>query len=76
MTGWARLTSQRPDGTRVHQILSDYQWLDGENFGFGYLRVVHLDYDTKKLHVRTFSPFLNAYLEDDPNQFTLDLSVD
>jgi hypothetical protein len=56
--------------------LSDYQWLDGENLGFGYLRVVHLDYDTKKLHVRTFSPFLNAYLEDDPNQFTLDLNLD
>jgi hypothetical protein len=76
MTGWARLTSVRPDGTRVHQILSDYQWLEGKNFGFGYLRVVQLDYDAKKIHVRTFSPFLNAPLEDDPNQFTLDLNLD
>jgi hypothetical protein len=75
MTGWARLTSVRPDGTSVHQILSDYQWLDGENFGFGYLRVVQLDYEAKKIHVRTFSPFLKASLEDDPNQFTLDLNL-
>jgi hypothetical protein len=75
MTGWSRLSSVRPDGTSVHQILSDYQWLQGENFGFGYLRVVQLDYDNKKIQVRTFSPFLNAYLEDDPNQFTLDLNL-
>jgi hypothetical protein len=76
MTGWARLTSVRPDGTTVHQILSDYQWLEGQDFGFGYLRVVQLDYDAKKIHVRTFSPFLNAPLEDEPNQFTLDLNLD
>jgi len=76
MTGWSRLTSARPDGTTVHQILSDYQWLDGENFGFGYLRLVQLDYDSKKIQVRTFSPFRKASLDDAPNQFTLDLNLD
>lgn len=72
-TGWARLTSTRPDGTSVHQVLSDYQWLDGKNFGFGYLRVLQLDYAKKTVAVQTYSPYLNVYLTDDANQFTLDL---
>jgi hypothetical protein len=75
MTGWAHLTSTRPDGTSVHQMLSDYQWVNGENFGFGYLRVVQLDYSSKKIKVQTFSPYLNAFLTDDPDQFTLDLNL-
>jgi len=75
MTGWSRLTSTRPDGTTVHQMLSDYQWLDGENFGFGYLRVLQLDYSNRKIQVQTFSPYRNAFLTDDPNQFTLDLNL-
>jgi hypothetical protein len=74
-TGWARLTSTRPDGTSAHQMLSDYQWLYGDSFGYGYLRIVQLDYDKKKIQVRTYSPYLNAYMDDDQNQFTLDLNL-
>jgi hypothetical protein len=74
-TGAARLTSTRPDGTTVHQMLSDYQWLEGQNFGFGYMRVVQLDYDKKTIQVQTYSPYLNQYLEDDLNKFTLDLNL-
>lgn len=75
MTGWARQTSTRPDGTTVHEMLSDYQWLNGENFGYGYLRVVQFDYGSKTIQVQTFSPYLNAFLTDDPNQFMLDLNL-
>lgn len=75
MSGAARLTSTRPDGTTVHQMLSDYQWLDGENFGFGYLRVVKLDWDAKKIDVQTYSPYLNQFMTDDDNQFSLDLNL-
>lgn len=75
MTGAARLTSTRPDGTTVHQMLSDYQWLEGENFGFGYLRVLKLDYDKKTIDVQTYSPHLNQYLTDNNNQFSLDLNL-
>jgi len=74
-TGWARMTSTRPDGTSVHQVLSDYQWLDGKNFGFGYLRVLQLDYVKKTIAVQTYSPYLQQYLTDDANQFTLDLNL-
>jgi 3',5'-cyclic AMP phosphodiesterase CpdA len=76
-TGFARLTSTRPDGSRVHQILSDYQWyrIDKSDYygGAGYLRVLQLDYGKKTLAVQTYSPYLNVYLTDDANQFTLDL---
>jgi hypothetical protein len=75
MTGAARLTSTRPDGTTVHQMLSDYQWLEGQNFGFGYLRVVKLDYDKKTIDVQTYSPYLDQYMTDGDNQFSLDLNL-
>lgn len=76
-TGWARLTSTRPDGTTVHQMLSDYQWYKGEQFGRGYLRVVQLDYGKKTIQVQTYSPYRNDFFPDEPdqNQFTLDLNL-
>lgn len=73
-TGGARLTSTRPDGSRVYQMLSDYQWLGGANFGFGYLRLVTFDYHNRTIAVRTYSPYLGQYLADGENQFTLDMN--
>ena len=74
-TGSARLTSTRPDGSRVHQMLSDYQWLDRINFGYGYLRVLQFDYDKKEIRALTYSPYLDQYLTDDTNQFTVSLEL-
>jgi Calcineurin-like phosphoesterase len=74
-TGGARLTSTRPDGSRVHQMLSDYQWYKGEDFGFGYMRVLQFDYSKKTIQVETYSPYTDDYLTDDANQFTLDLNL-
>jgi 3',5'-cyclic AMP phosphodiesterase CpdA len=71
----ARLTSTRPDGSRVHQMLSDYQWLNGPYFGYGYLRVLQFDFAQKTIQVRTYSPYMDDYLTDDANQFTLDLNL-
>lgn len=73
-TGGARMSSSRPDGSVVHQMLSDYQWLDGVDFGFGYLRVVKFDYASKTIRVQTYSPYLDSYLTDDENQFTLNMN--
>ena len=74
-SGAARLRSTRPDGSVVHQMLSDYQWWGdgGPNFGYGWLRVLQLDYAKKTIRVQTYSPYLQSYLTDDANQFTLDL---
>jgi hypothetical protein len=71
----ARLTSTRPDGSRVHQMLSDYQWLNEQDFGYGYLRVLKFDYGKKTIQVQTYSPYMNGYLTDDANQFALDLNL-
>jgi 3',5'-cyclic AMP phosphodiesterase CpdA len=73
--GAARLTSTRPDGSKVHQILSDYQWLDGVYDGYGYLRQMTFDYDKKEIRVRTYSPSRDNYFTDDANQFTLSLEL-
>jgi 3',5'-cyclic AMP phosphodiesterase CpdA len=77
--GVARLTSVRPDGSRVHQILSDYQWLyqgdDNYEGGSGFLRLVAFDYADQAIHVETYSPYLDRYLTDDGNQFTLPLDL-
>jgi hypothetical protein len=71
--GAARLTSTRPDGSRVHQMLADYQWLvDG---GSGYLRALEFDYDKKEIRVETYSPTLDQFLTDDANQFTVSLEL-
>jgi len=74
-TGWARLSSTRPNGSVVHQMLSDYQWYrtDQSDYygGGGYLRVVQFDFSKKQLNVRTYSPYLDQYLTDDANQFSL-----
>jgi hypothetical protein len=72
-TGGARLTSTRPDGSVVHQMLSDYQWLEAQDFGFGYLRILRFDFAKKTIDVVTYSPYLQKYLTDAENQFTLDL---
>jgi hypothetical protein len=74
MTGYARRTDTRPDGTTVHQMLSDHQWIRNSNNGYGYLRVIRLDYVSKKINVQSYSPNENAYLTDDANQFSLDLN--
>jgi hypothetical protein len=76
-TGWARLSSTRPDGSVVHQLLSDYQWWGdgGPYFGYGWLRVMQIDYGKQTIAVRTYSPYLGQYLADDANQFTLDWNL-
>ena len=72
--GAARLTSTRPDGSRVHQMLADYQWLDALG-GSGYLRTLEFDYAKKEIRVETYSPYLDQFLTDDANQFTVSLEL-
>jgi 3',5'-cyclic AMP phosphodiesterase CpdA len=77
--GVAQLSTFRPDGSLVHQVLSDYQWLYQGTAdyagGSGYLRLFEFDYRRKEIRVRTYSPYLNRYMTDDANQFTLSLDL-
>ena len=72
--GVGRLTSTRPDGSRVHQMLSDYQWRD-ELGGSGFLRTLEFDYGKKEIRVQTYSPYLDQFLTEDADQFTVSLDL-
>ncbi|HEY2903241.1 MAG TPA: metallophosphoesterase [Polyangia bacterium] len=73
-----RLTSARPDGSVVHQVLANYQYCTAGpcpevKGGNGYLRVMRFAPAERKVHVQTYSPYLDQSLTDDQNQFDLDL---
>ncbi|MBN1306138.1 MAG: metallophosphoesterase [Anaerolineales bacterium] len=69
--GVARQTDNQ--GRPVHQMLSDYQ--DMENGGNGYLRILTFHPNTDLVTVTTYSPYLDAYLTDDDNQFQLSFDM-
>lgn len=68
-------TGRRADlgehGNLINQMLSDFQ--DWTNGGDGYLRILKFRPALNQVEVRTYSPTLDSYLEDDRNQFTVDL---
>jgi len=80
-----RLSSTRPDGTVVHQILANYQTctaapcersyqgslVDGGN---GYLRIVRFSPAAQTISVSTYSPHLDKILDDPSNRFTLPMN--
>lgn len=78
----ARLTSVRPSGSKVHQILANYQFCaDMSCFttypdlhgGNGYLRLLEFDQPNQLIRVRTYSPYLQQFIEqDDSEDFVLE----
>jgi hypothetical protein len=67
--GTGRLVSTRPDGTTVNQILANYQMDDYG--GSGYLRILQFFPATRTVHIRTYSPYFDAYKTDPDNDFEL-----
>jgi hypothetical protein len=67
--GVGRLTSTRDDGTTVHQLLANYQVYDAG--GDGYLRVMQFFPAERLVHVRTYSPYVGAFMTDADNDFVL-----
>lgn len=57
------------NGNMVNQILSNYQNMT--NGGNGYLRIMKFHPSTDTIDVTTYSPYLNGYLTDSNNQFTI-----
>jgi hypothetical protein len=56
-------------GNLVNQMLSDYQsWPNGGN---GFIRLITVKPALNQVVVKTYSPFLNQWLEDSHNQFVL-----
>jgi len=67
--GTGRRTDLGDNGNLVNQVLADYQTLP--NGGNGWLRIMTFHPASNTIDVKTYSPFLNAYLTDAENQFTL-----
>ena len=67
--GVGRLTSVRPDGTTVHQVLANYQMLPLG--GEGYLRVMQFFPTLGTVHVQTYSPSRDTLKTDPDNDFFL-----
>ncbi|MGG3282143.1 S-layer homology domain-containing protein [Paenibacillus solani] len=70
------------DGTtdrKVYQILADYQ--GAAEGGLGFIRLMQFDIENNKLHMKTYSPYLNEYNYYDPiefpgkDEFSLDLDL-
>lgn len=63
----------------VYQMLADYQ--GGPEGGQGYIRLMQFDIDNNKLHMKTYSPYLDDYNFYDPeeypgkDEFSLDLDL-
>ncbi len=57
------------NGNLVNQVFSNYQLM--ANGGDGYLRILTFHPSTDTIDVKTYSPFLAAYMTDSVNQFTL-----
>jgi len=68
-SGVGRLSSTRPDGTVVHQILANYQNYD--QGGDAYLRLLRFFPADRTVHVQTYSPSLDLFMRDERNDFTL-----
>jgi len=75
--GAGRLTSIGDNGNKVYQMLANYQSFGnrpgqmGVNGGNGYLRLVTFNPGKDTVEVKTYSPYLDNYLTDNDNQFTL-----
>lgn len=67
--GIARLESVRPSGTRVHQLLANYQM--GPLGGGGFLRLMRFHPGERRVDVRTYSPYSNRFKVDADNEFPI-----
>jgi hypothetical protein len=65
----ARRADLGDNGNLVNQLFADYQ--DYPNGGNGWLRIMTFHPVTNSISVQTYSPYLNQYMTDSTNQFTL-----
>ena len=67
--GTGRRSDLGANGNLVNQILADYQAYT--NGGNGYLRILTVKPALNQISVQTYSPYLDKYLTDNHNQFTV-----
>jgi hypothetical protein len=70
-SGLGFLASKNDHGKTTYQMLVNYQMRKGG--GEGYLRILEFLPDGKTVHVKSYSPLRDKYLEDANNQFSFEL---
>ncbi|WP_323845964.1 metallophosphoesterase [Microbulbifer magnicolonia] len=70
--GVGQLVLENDYGNKVYQMLANYQKnVKGvENGDSGYLRLIEVDTGAKRISVKTYSPWLDAYKSDPEHEFT------
>lgn len=68
----AQLTQPDKNGDPIHQLLANYQSIEGG--GKGYLRLLRFFPRDGTITVETYSPFLNKYHEDENQYFCLNIT--
>ncbi|HRR06784.1 MAG TPA: metallophosphoesterase, partial [Victivallales bacterium] len=56
-------------GNKVHILMANYQYFEGG--GNAFLRILKFDKNLKKCDILTYSPFLDKFLNDEKNNFTI-----
>jgi hypothetical protein len=69
--GTGYLESKNDRGNTVHQMLVNYQ--TRELGGEGYLRILEFQPDGKTVHVKSYSPLYDKYLDNEDQQFSFKL---
>jgi len=71
-SGIGNLISVNDAGNLVYQFLANYQdGVKGVPKGNGYLRILNYDFKQNQLNIKTYSPYLEKYLEEDGHDFTI-----
>lgn len=68
--GSAHTVGAGNEGNAVYQMLSNYQHM--EEGGSGYLRLIRCDPAGRSVSVKTYSPYLDSFLKDPANEFTIE----
>jgi len=70
-SGAARLVSEGVHGNKVYQMLANYQGgVEGSEIGGnGFLRIVTIDPEQKKISVKSYSPYIDQYKTDPAHEF-------
>ena len=72
-TGVGTLVSINDAGYPVYQMLANYQEgvIGSVNGGNGWLRIIDMDFKKRSMNVRTYSPYLNEFMQKPGHEFII-----
>lgn len=73
-SGVGTLVGEGENGNKVYQMLANYQkGVEGsENGGNGFLRIIKVDPENQQIKVKTYSPWLDEFMEEEEHDFSFE----